>query len=380
MPLDYEVLRVVWWLLLGFLIMGFTVMDGMDFGVAMLLPWVACGDLERRVVINTIGPIWEGNQVWFILGGGAVFAAWPYLYAVAFSGLYLAMFILLSTFIFRPVALKYRSKRESLYWRRNWDAILMITALVAPLILGVAMGNALLGLPFHLDHDLRVFYTGTLWQLLNPFALLCGFLAITLLAMQGATYLVAKTSAAIRQRAIVVMRVCTLLTVVLFIGLGYWVAYHLSGYAITALLDHSAPSNPLHKTVVLVVGQWVHNYQLYPILWSIPVLGVCAALGAALWVSRGQGKLSMVLSSLSVASLVATVGVSMFPILLPSSTHPNMSLTVWDASSSQLTLFIMLLVTLFLMPIILIYTRWVYSVLGGKLTIASIEQEPGAMY
>ena len=380
MPIDYDVLRIIWWLLLGVLLIGFAIMDGMDFGVAMLLPWVAQDDVERRVVINSIGPVWESNQVWFILGGGAIFAAWPYLYAVAFSGFYLAMFILLAAFIFRPVAFKYRSKRDTPRWRTCWDTVLIVTGVVAPMIFGVAIGNTLLGVPFHFDEDLRVFYTGTLWQLLNPFALLCGVLSVSMLLMQGATYLAAKTTSQIRQRALRMMCSSALFTVVLFVLLGYWITYHISGYAISGTLDHTAPSNPLHKTIELAIGQWSAHYRLYPWLWLVPALGIGSAIFAVILLPWKQSKVSMVFSSLSVASIIVTVGVSMFPILLPSSTHPNVSLTVWDASSTPLTLFIMLVVTVIFMPIILIYVSWVYRVLRGKVTKEMIEKESGAFY
>src|SRR5690606_31451181 len=176
--IDYETLRLVWWLLLGVLLIAFAVMDGFDLGTQTLLPFVAKSDIERRVVINAVGPVWEGNQVWLILGGGAIFAAWPPLYAVSFSSFYLAMFAILAALILRPVGFKYRSKRESETWRRNWDWALFVGGAVPTLIFGVAVGNVLLGIPFRFDNDLRIFYEGTtLFELLKPFALLCGLVS-----------------------------------------------------------------------------------------------------------------------------------------------------------------------------------------------------------
>jgi cytochrome d ubiquinol oxidase subunit II len=142
---DYEIMRLIWWALLGILLIGFAVMDGFDLGVATLLPFVARTDIERRIVINTIGPVWEGNQVWLILGGGAIFAAWPILYATAFSGFYLAMFIVLAALIVRPVAIKFRSKIENARWRAIWDTAIAVSGLVPALIFGVAFGNVILG-------------------------------------------------------------------------------------------------------------------------------------------------------------------------------------------------------------------------------------------
>ncbi|MDD5586349.1 MAG: cytochrome d ubiquinol oxidase subunit II, partial [Alphaproteobacteria bacterium] len=181
---DYEILRLIWWVLLGVLLMGFAVMDGFDMGAAALLPFVTRNDSERRIVINTVGPVWEGNQVWLILGAGAVFAAWPALYATAFSGFYLAMFLVLFTLILRPVAFKFRSKREGRLWRGTWDTCLFLSGTVPPLIFGVAFGNILQGVPFTFDEAMRMTYEGGLLGLLNPFALLCGLVSLAMTVLQ----------------------------------------------------------------------------------------------------------------------------------------------------------------------------------------------------
>src|ERR1700752_2900624 len=200
--LDYETLRLIWWALLGILLIGFAIMDGFDLGAAMLLPFVGKTDDERRVVINTVGPVWEGNQVWFILGGGAIFAAWPALYAVAFSGFYLAMFLVLAALIFRPVAFKFRSKLDDPRWRATWDTVLCIAGIVPSLIFGVAFGNVLVGAPFRLDDTMRMIYEGNLLGLLNPFALLCGLVSVTMLITHGAAWLSFKTEGAVAERGI----------------------------------------------------------------------------------------------------------------------------------------------------------------------------------
>lgn len=185
MPLDYETLRIIWWLLIGILLIGFAIMDGFDLGVAMWLPWLGRTDIERRILINSIGPTWEGNQVWFILGGGAIFAAWPTLYALSFSGFYMAMLVVLLALILRPVGFKYRSKLDNPTWRAFWDWALFIGGFVPALIFGVAVGNVIQGVPFYFDESLRVFYTGSFFELLNPFALGCGLLSVLMLAMHG---------------------------------------------------------------------------------------------------------------------------------------------------------------------------------------------------
>src|SRR5450755_3004944 len=177
MPIDYDILRLIWWALLGILLIGFAILDGYDLGTAMLLPFVARTDGERRQVRETIEPTWEGHQVWFILAGGAAFAAWPSLYAVSFSGFYVAMLLVLMALIVRPVSFNFRDKIEDSRWRSSWDWTLAVGGFVPSLVFGVAFGNLLLGVPFGFDADLRPAYTGTFFDLLNPFSLLAGVLS-----------------------------------------------------------------------------------------------------------------------------------------------------------------------------------------------------------
>ena len=378
MPLDYETLRVIWWVLLGVLLIGFAIMDGFDLGVAIWLPWLAKTDMERRVLINTIGPTWEGNQVWFILGGGAIFAAWPALYALAFSGFYLAMLVVLLALILRPVGFKYRSKLENARWRSIWDWALFVGGFVPALIFGVAMGNVLQGVPFHFDDHLRSFYTGTFLGLLNPFALLCGLLSVSMLAMHGAFFIQVKTEAPLQQRAIRAARYSALLSVLLFIAGGIWLYMKIDGYTLNSLLAHDGPSNPLHKSVIRQVPAWFANYRALPLTIVVPLVGILAPLLAI--VLAKQAKTAFVLSAISLAGIIGTVGVSMFPFILPSSTNPAQSLLVWDSSSSQLTLLIMLVATIIFLPIVLAYTAWVYRVLRGKVTEKTIRKNSESAY
>src|ERR1700733_8914760 len=198
---EYEILRLLWWLVLGVLLIGIAVMDGFDMGSAILLPVIGRTDMDRRVIINTVGPVWEGNQVWLILGGGAIFAAWPTLYAVAFSGFYLAMFLVLCALIVRPVAFKFRSKLVDPTWRSIWDWALFVGGVVPALVFGVAFGNMLEGVPFRFDETMRMTYEGTLFGLLNPFALLCGLVSVAMLTMHGGVYLALKAGQPIAARA-----------------------------------------------------------------------------------------------------------------------------------------------------------------------------------
>jgi len=378
--LSYEFLRVVWWLLLGVLLVGFAVMDGFDLGTGMLLPFTGRADLERRVIINSVGPVWEGNQVWLILGGGAIFAAWPQLYAVSFSGFYLAMFAILVPLILRPVAFKFRSKREDAAWRGRWDAVLFISGFVPSLIFGVAMGNVLQGVPFRFGVDMHIYYDGTFFGLLNPFALLCGLLSVAMLAMHGAAWLQLKTEGAVADRARGYGSIAALLTVLLYAVAGFLLWKFVDGYRVTSSLPPDGPSNPLLKTVEAHASAWFANYEAYPLLYIVPGLGLAGALLA--WVGfRARSELmTLIASALSIAGIILSVGVSMFPFILPSSADPRASLTVFDSSSSHLTLFIMLVVTAIFIPIIVAYTSWIYHVLRGKVDRDAIRDERGHAY
>jgi cytochrome d ubiquinol oxidase subunit II len=376
----YEILRLIWWALLGVLLIGFAVTDGFDLGAAILLPFVAKTDAERRVVINAVGPVWEGNQVWILLGGGAIFAAWPPLYAVAFSGFYLAMFLVLCALILRPVAFKFRSKLAHPKWRSTWDWALFAAGFVPSLVFGVAFGNVLEGAPFRFDETLRMTYEGTLFGLLNPFALLCGLVSVAMLTMHGGAWLALKSDEPVAARAAYFARGAALALPILFLVAGVWVALGIDGYAISGTLAHDGPSNPLTKQVVRATGAWIRNYGVYP--WTIiaPLLALCGAIAAYALLGARRGGFALVASGLSVASVIATAGLSVFPFMLPSSLDPNASLTVWDASSSRLTLAIMLGVTVVFLPIILAYTAWVYRVMRGRVTLAYVNDKSAHSY
>jgi cytochrome d ubiquinol oxidase subunit II len=378
--IDYETLRVIWWLLVGVLLIAFAATDGFDLGVGTLLPFVAKTDTERRVAINTIGPVWEGNQVWLILGGGAIFAAWPPLYAVSFSGFYLAMFAILFALILRPVGFKYRSKRESPRWRNNWDWALFIGGFVPSLIFGVAVGNVLQGVPFRFDPaDMRIFYEGTFFGLLNPYALLCGLLSVAMLIMHGASWLVLKASGPVAERARSYGSIAALAVIALFAVGGIFLALGVHGYSITSDVNPAGPSNPLLKTASHD-GSWLANYATYPWMMIAPILGFLGAAAAFICMRAKLEVTTMLFSKLSIFGIISTVGLSMFPFILPSSLDPNSSLTVWDASSSHLTLFIMLVVSAIFLPIIFAYTAWVYKVLWGKVDEQTVNDKSGHAY
>jgi cytochrome d ubiquinol oxidase subunit II len=375
--MDYDTLRLIWWALLGILLIGFAVMDGFDLGTAILMPFVGKTDIERRVVINTVGPVWEGNQVWLILGGGAIFAAWPPLYATAFSGFYLAMFLVLAALILRPVGFKFRSKFVGKGLRTFWDWALFVGGFVPALVFGVAFGNLFVGVPYGFDSDLRMHENITLFSLLNPFALLAGLVSVAMLTLHGATWIAYKAEGEPGRRARAVIPYAAGLFALLFTVAGVW-ALQLDGYKITSAAVAEGPSNPLIKSVARIAGGWWDNYTAHPLFWIAPLLAYLGAGFAVL--TRGRPVLAWVCSALVPVGTIATAGLSLFPFFLPSSTNPDQSLTVWDASSSKLTLEIMLGCVVIFLPIILAYTGWAYRILRGPVKAENIMSDSHGNY
>ncbi len=380
---EYENLKLIWWFLIVALFVGFALTDGFDLGVAICLRWIAKTQDERRVVLNTVGATWEGSQVWLVTAGGATFAAWPFVYAAGFSGLYTALILLLLFIVLRPPAFDYRSKHPHSTWTNRWDWILFLTGLVPSLVFGVAVGNLFLGLPFRMDADFHTFYTGTLWQLFTPFPLFCGIVSVAMMVMHGSSFLLNKTEGAIYERSKNFALVSGLALVALLVLGGFWVGNGLDGFVVREMGNPARVLSPLQKVVDLKAGAWLNNFAIHGTLWALPSLAVSGALGAALLPARKikwGDKLSFMCSSLAVVGTLGTSAVALFPFVLPSSIQPNASLTLWDASSSQKTLGIMLVVTLIFLPIILLYTRWVYHVLRGRITVRDIQNNSVHLY
>ena len=285
------------------------------------------------------------------------------------------MFLLLVSLILRPVGFKFRGKLTDPRWRSFWDWALFAGGLVPALVFGVAVGNALQGVPFRFDETLRLTYEGTLLGLFNPFALLCGVISVLMITMHGAAYLSCKTEGPVLRRAQSTGTVVAALLLVLFIGGGVWAA-QLNGYVLGDFGGVAGPSNPLNKAVTRLTGALVANYGRQSWMAAAPVVGVAGIIASAILTrTRRHPVLAFVASGLAIAGIVATSGVSLFPFLLPSSSDPVSSLTVWDASSSKLTLGVMTLATGLLLPVVLIYTSWVYRVLRGPVTAETIAAE-----
>ena len=370
---DYETLKLVWWVLIGVLLIGFAVTDGMDMGVGNLLLFIGRNDDERRVMINTVGPHWDGNQVWLVTAGGAIFAAWPAVYAAAFSGFYFAMLLALFALFFRPVGFDYRSKLDNPAWRKGWDLALFIGSAVPALVFGIAFGNLLQGVPFHLDEFLRPFYTGSFLALLNPFALLAGLLSVTMLTLHGATWLQMRTLDVLAERSRVAARRMALLSMLLFAAGGVWVATGIDGYRVIDMPPPGDLTSPLHKTVEVAAGAWFDNYRALPWTLLFPLLGFAGMLGAWWFAGARRPAMAFFSSSLAIVGVIMTAGVSMFPFIMPSSSNPSHSFIAWDAVSSPLTLTVMFWAAAIFVPIIVAYTSWNYYKMWGKVSVDDIK-------
>ena len=373
---DYETLRIIWWLLMGIVLIGFAVMDGFDLGAGAFVRILAHDDDERRALIETFEPVWEGNQVWLILGGGAVFAAWPYLYAASFSGFYFAILLLLLALIVRPVSIKFRNKSDDARWRALWDGLLTFAGIVSALLFGIAVGNLFLGVPLRYDDAMRITYDGGLIGLLRPFALLVGLVSLTMILMQGATYLALKADAIIAERAGRALKVLAPAYALLYVAAGVWLAVGVTGFHLDGNIITDGPSNPLLKQASMG-GSWLSNGPLGRWAFVAAAIAIICALVTPALARRGAHLSAFLTSSTMIAGTVLSAGFALFPFLMPSSLDPRSSLTVWDASSSHATLGLMLFVTVALLPVVVAYTAWVFRVLRGRVSLEHVRKSHG---
>ncbi|MEZ8575467.1 cytochrome d ubiquinol oxidase subunit II [Vibrio splendidus] len=376
---DYENLRLFTWAVIGVLLIGFIITDGFDMGVAALLPVLGKSEVDRRIMINSIAPHWDGNQVWLVTAGGAIFAIWPAIYAAAFFGFYLAMILVLATLWLRPLGMDYRAKIDNPQWKKACDIALIVSGFIPPVIFGVGFGNLMIGVPYEFNELLMMSYQGGFWDLLTPFPLLCGLVSLAMVITQGAAFLQMKTTGDLKQRAQRVIVCMALVTVGLFIVGGLY-AYTLPGYLITSPVVTDGVSNPLLKHVVKFDDLLLHNYENYPILSAIPALGIIGMLSCAVMTRLNRAGLAFASSSISIASIITTAGVALFPMIMPSSLMPSHSLTLWDGTSSELTLSIISVVAVIVVPIILGYTIWCYYKMFGRLDSQYIHDNSSSLY
>ncbi|MFN2198816.1 MAG: cytochrome d ubiquinol oxidase subunit II [Anaerolineales bacterium] len=328
-------LNILWFILVAVLYIGFFVLEGFDFGVGILLPFLAKSDVERRAVINTIGPHWDGNEVWLLTAGGATFAAFPIWYATLFSGFYIPLFLLLLMLILRGVAFEFRSKDEHPRWRAMWDAAIFIGSLVPALLLGVAFANLARGVPI----DANGQYAGGFFNLLNWYALLGGVAAVLAFTLHGAIFLGMKTSGELFERARkTAWRLWLPTIIVLFL-------FTIATYFQTDILS-SLGVNP----------------------GPIPVLAAVAFLMAGIFIRRQREGWAFAMTALGIATAISTIFLIMFPRVMISTLDPAYSLTIYNAASSPRTLTVMTIVALLFVPVVLIYQGWSYWVFRRRVT------------
>ena len=328
-------LNTIWFLLISVLFIGFFVLEGFDYGVGILLPFVGKSDSERRRIINTIGPFWDGNEVWMVTAGGAMFAAFPHWYATMFSGFYLALFLLLSALIVRGVAFEFRSKDKHPAWRSTWDWLIFVGSLVPALLWGVAVGNLLKGLPIEADKQ----FVGGFFDLLNPYALIAGLASLSVFTVHGAIFLNLKSTDVIRDRA----RAAT----------------KKVGPVATGFILLFIVATPL----------WTDAFQrlgMNPGL--IPVTGLLSLVAAGLLIHKDRMGWAFAMTCLTIACSTVTIFMSLYPRVMVSSLNPEWSLTIYNASSSQYTLMIMSIVALIFVPIVLVYQGWTYWVFRKRIS------------
>ena len=362
----YVALKLIWAVLLGVLLTGLGVMVGMDMGVGTLLRFVGRTDDERRAMLNAIGPHWDGNQVWFILGGGAVFAAFPTLYATSFSVFYVVMILLLFSMIVRPLAFEYRSKVPAWRWRETWDWAFLVSGAIPMFVFGAAFGNVLEGVAFHFAWDGQYYQDGSfIWYVLNPFAILCGAMSVALSLHQGGAMVMLRTEDPMATRAKRIGSVAGWVAAVLFAVGGVWVA-RMQGYAFTAPVDPGMAATPLHgPAVARQAGAWLANFHAYPEAWTFPAVGFVGMILGPVALRAGRPAIGWWLGALAWVGTIFTVGAAMFPFLMTSTTAPSESLTIWNASGSQYNLTWMLVFALIFTPAVIAYTGWAFSVMRG---------------
>lgn len=332
-------LNVVWYILFVVIIAGYLILDGFDMGVGILHPFLAKNDTERRISLNSIGPIWDGNEVWLVLGGGALFAAFPFVYASLFSGFYIAMLLVLLVLILRTVAIEFRSKREMPRWRKGWDWVFFASSLGIALLLGVAFGNIMAGVPLDAEHDI----VASLFELLSPYALLVGVTTVVMLAMHGGMYLTLKTEGELQAR---VRHWIPRLMVVFFV---------LNTIVVisTVLLQEAIADRYLA--------------EIWPVIF--PTLALVALALAAVNLRRGRDFVAFICSGAMIALLLISAAAGLYPNLLISSIDPAYNLTIFNAASEANTLTVMLVIALIGMPFVLIYTSGVYYIFRGKVKL-----------
>lgn len=335
--LDYEVLRLLCWGLLGLYAVGFTLSNGLEMGVTLLLPFLQLTELQRRQIAARLAPLSAGNQAWLAALIAVLYAGWPTVYAVVFSSFQNLLLCVMLAVCIRPLGFYFRNSHDHREWLPHWDKALFLSGLLPAAVLGLLAGNLLKGFPFHLSSDMHIAFLGSLAGLFNPFALLVAACSVAMLAGYGAVYLQLHGDAELRLRAKALAQTAIILFLLLFGLCGGWIT-HLEGYHVTTEIVPDGVSNPLAKFVKRGDGLWLDNYEHEPALWVLPCLAFLAGIGAWALCKFDRAYWAMLTLALALALAVLTLGVSMFPFLAPSNISLNSSLTIWDASASRTAL------------------------------------------
>jgi len=330
-------LNTLWFILIGVLFTGFFFLEGFDYGVGILLPFLGRNDTERRVIINTIGPVWDGNEVWMLTAGGASFAAFPHFYATLFSGAYIALTLMLLALILRGVCFEFRSKEPGSKWRNGWDWAIFFGSFLPALLWGVAMSDLLYGLPVNAKMD----FTGNFFSLLNPFSLVGGLTFVAVFALHGANFLALKTGGELSERALATAKKIWPIALILYI---------------------------VYIVLAATTTDFLRNGMAIAI---IPALAIVALIFTRVFLGKGRDGWAFVTTGVNILLTVITLFAGLFPRLMVSSLNPDWSLTIYNASSSHYTLKAMTIVALILVPFVLVYQAWAYWIFRKRLTVES---------
>jgi cytochrome d ubiquinol oxidase subunit II len=364
--IDYAVLKIVWWMLIGLVLMLYGTTAGYDLGITIILPFLK-KESHKRLVLNISGPTWDGNQTWIVFAGGGLFVVWPVAYALSFSGFYAAILMILWPFFLRPLGYDYRGKIDSSKWRRFWDWGLFVSSFLPVFIFGVAFGNLLQGVPFYFDpKTMQQYYTGNFATLMNPFGILCGLVSAAMIIMHGAAWIARRGRSELQAKARSIQFVFAWLTLVLFVIAGFWLMTRVAGYTLVSQ-PIEPTEDPLNNVVTRGLGVWTAGYSGNPWKYYPIVIAFIALISTLVFNRVRQFHLAFWSSVFSVAGIIGTAGATLFPFLIPSSTHLAQSLTVWNAASSQYALNTMFYVGAALLVIILIYKLFAFKAAWGKI-------------
>lgn len=366
MIFEYATLKLIWFALIGTLLIAFAITGGFDLGVCALLPFFGKNDLERRLMLKSIGPTWEGNQVWFICAIAATFAAWPLVYAALFSSFYISLLLILIPLILRPPGIDFRSKLPSPTWRTIWDSCLFLSGSIPVFLFGVIFGNLLQGIDFNYDSNLMPHMHSSFFLLFTPYTFIFGVISLSIILLHGSLFLQIKTVIPLNERARKTARYFAGLFIFSFLIAWIWTIGKVEGFSITQMPDPNLSLTPLSKQVTKEVGLWLKNYQKYPVGYLAPLFSVLGVILAIIFSTLRWTLVAFFSNSIALISTIITAGFTLFPFILPSTSFPDHSLTIWDTTSSKLTLTWMFWALVILLPIVLSYTLWVFKVMRGK--------------